>query len=161
MIAAMLLVGLGNLGIFMPSVAQVVTGNTIIRALRSHNAYVSPALIQAHHAAPGDVRRLDLVARSAWAKGVPEKFLLVKTYPASYSDAAATAHSVRTALRFSGTLILVSEQGMAIASNQLTPRERISILKTVESTCVTSSFTDCAIKAANWVVSLVTGGRRN
>lgn len=135
--------------------AQAESGTVIIRALQSGDAYVSPGAVQSHHASPGDTAQLNAVARNARSKGVNEKFLIVRTYPSRYPNAAAAASSVRDTLGFDGTLILVSTRGMGISSNKLSASERRAILRKAEATCIAQSFTACSVIAGNETVSRI------
>jgi len=133
-------------GLDVASTVHAATGTDIIRALQSGDAYITPGVIQDHHASAGDTPRLESAARDANAQGAPEKLLIVRSFPRTYPDAASAASGVRSALNFDGTLILVAEPGVAgISSSTLSAGERSAILRKAEAPCITQSYTACAV----------------
>ncbi|GAC1625964.1 MAG: hypothetical protein NVS4B2_04870 [Chloroflexota bacterium] len=116
----------------------------MLRALQSGSVYIAPQAFARSRARHDDVPRLDRLAAEASNSGLPEKFV-VSTFPGTPQ---AAAHDLRSILNFSGTLVLVGPRGIGVSSgSHLSQSEDQSIAQGAAATCLTQSFSTCALAA--------------
>lgn len=142
-------------------VAAGAAGVDVISVLQRHDAYVSPRIISAGHAHQGDSARLDTQARTAAARGVPEKFVILSSYPSTYANASQAADALRNTLSFSGVLVLVAPGQIALSSGSLTQSEMTAIARQAAPRCGAQTYTDCALFAGRGAVSQVAADHRS
>lgn len=117
----------------------------ILKALQHGNVYVSQSEIRAGHARSGDVSRLEAQASDAANQGLPEKFAILSSFP---GNSAGAAHQLRTYLNFAGTLVMVGPHGIGVSSGtHLSQAEDQSVAQSVAASCLTTSYTSCALAA--------------
>ena len=123
------------------------TNAQVAAYLTTHDVFVT------HQALPSGALRggargpLQRQVDAAGRQQVPEKFAIVRSYPSNFHSPAQAAEGLRNFLDFSGVLVLVSPEGIGVASDMLSSAELSALTRQASPHC-RSDYVACALFAA-------------
>ncbi len=138
---------------FSAHTVRADTYSDVVDGLNSSGAYVTPHPPAGSHIRPEDLQRLRNQVTNASNLGIDEDIAVVSSYPPNFRSPQEAAASLLNFLDFDGVLVLVSPQGIALSSDQLTDAEDSAIARRARPTCETQSWTSCALLAARLAVT--------
>jgi hypothetical protein len=126
----------------------------VANALAAQDTFISPQL-RAGGGVPRDAAALlKRQAQKASTQGVREKLALVEGYPRNFSSPSTAADGLLQYLSLSGVLVLVSPRGLGVSSDDLSPAQISSVVRTAKPFC-SRDYASCAVAAGSAALVLV------
>lgn len=127
--------------------------------LSSGSVYIAPAVIAGGHASPRDILRLQRLAALAACRSVTVKIALLSGYPAHFPSEQDAAAGLDNNLNFSGVLVLVTPQGLALGSDLLSSSDIARITHKARPDCGIN-YSRCAVAAVRAALPRVAATQR-